>query len=47
MILVLVFTSNDWLDRLFTFLPTSLRRMVIRSIHSTPPAALGKAFEQN
>jgi hypothetical protein len=29
------------------FLPTSLRRTVIRSIHSTPPAALGKAFEQD
>lgn len=47
MILVLVLTSNDWLDRLFTFLPTSLRRSVIRSIHSTPPASLGKAFEQD
>jgi simple sugar transport system permease protein len=47
MILVLVLTSSSWLDRLLAFLPTEARRNVLRGIRARPPAALGKAFEQD
>jgi simple sugar transport system permease protein len=47
MILVLVLTSASWLDRLLSFLPPATRRTVLRNIRATPPAALGKAFEQD
>jgi simple sugar transport system permease protein len=47
MILVLVLTSSDWLERLLKPLPPSLRRLIAQTIHVTPPAALGKTFEQD
>jgi simple sugar transport system permease protein len=47
MILVLVLTSASWLDRLLAFLPAETRRTVLRGIRARPPAALGKAFEQD
>ncbi|MDX2098631.1 MAG: ABC transporter permease [Leptolyngbyaceae cyanobacterium bins.59] len=47
MIFVLVLTSSEWLDRLLSRLPTSLRRVLTQAIRSTPPAALGRAFEQD
>ncbi len=47
MILVLGLTSGDWLERLLLPLPLAVRRAVTRTIRSTPPAALGKGFEQN
>lgn len=47
MILVLVLTSSDWLDRLLSYLPVNTRRALASAIHSAPPAALGKPFEQD
>jgi simple sugar transport system permease protein len=47
MILFLVLTSSEWLERLLKLLPPSLSRVAAQTIHSTPPAALGKAFEQD
>jgi len=47
MILVLVLTSSEWLDRLLSFFPIHTRRAILRTIRSTPPASLGKAFEQD
>ncbi|MBD2101460.1 ABC transporter permease [Leptolyngbya sp. FACHB-261] len=47
MILVLVLTSSDWLDRLLSPLPASLRRTALQTIRVTPPAALGRTFEQD
>jgi general nucleoside transport system permease protein len=47
MILVLVLTSGEWLDRLLSRLPVNWRRPIMRAIHAPPPAALGKAFEQD
>jgi simple sugar transport system permease protein len=47
MILVLVLTSSEWLDRLLKPLPQSVRRLLSQTIHVTPPAALGKTFEQD
>ncbi|MGI0487297.1 ABC transporter permease [Pantanalinema rosaneae CENA516] len=47
MILLLVLTSSRWLEMLFSQLPDRVRRMATQTISSTPPAALGKAFEQD
>jgi simple sugar transport system permease protein len=47
MILVLVLTSGEWLDRLISHLPASWRRPITRAVHAPPPAALGRAFEQD
>lgn len=47
MILVLVLTSGEWLDRLLSIFPAHTRRAILRAIRSTPPASLGKAFEQD
>jgi len=47
MILFLVLTSSEWLERLLKLLPPSLGRAAAQTIHSTPPAALGQAFEQD
>ena len=47
MILVLVLTSGEWLDRLLSFFPAQTRRSILRTIRSTPPASLGRAFEQD
>lgn len=47
MILFLVLTSNEWLERSLQLLPASMRHTIGQTIHSTPPAALGKSFEQD
>ena len=47
MILFLVLTSNEWLDRLLNLLPPALSRTITQLIHSTPPASLGKVFQQD
>ncbi|QZZ21255.1 ABC transporter permease [Leptothermofonsia sichuanensis E412] len=47
MILFLVLTSSEWLERLLKRMPPSLSRAAVQTIHSTPPAALGKVFEQD
>ncbi|MEP0917280.1 ABC transporter permease [Leptolyngbya sp. DQ-M1] len=47
MILLLVFTSSDWLERLLKLLPSPIDNTASELIRSTPPAALGKVFEQD
>jgi general nucleoside transport system permease protein len=47
MILFLVLTSSEWLERLLKLLPPTLNRAATQTIHSTPPAALGRVFEQD
>ena len=47
MILVLMLTSGNLLDRLLIWLPADLRRRVVRTVHAPPPAALGQPFEQD
>ncbi len=47
MILLLVLTSSDWLERSLNRLPPQIARVAGQAIRSTPPAALGKLFEQN
>ncbi len=47
MIVVLALTANDWLDRLLITLPLEWRRTVAQTLRATPPAALGKVFEQD
>lgn len=47
MILVLVLTSNQWLEEFLLRLPPTLRRSIYQVIHVTPPAALGRTFEQD
>jgi general nucleoside transport system permease protein len=47
MILLLVITSSDWLERILKILPSPLDRTASELIRSTPPAALGKVFEQD
>jgi general nucleoside transport system permease protein len=47
MILFLVLTSSDLLKRSLTLLPPTLGRWIGQAIQSTPPAALGKVFEQD
>jgi ABC-type uncharacterized transport system permease subunit len=47
MILFLVFTSSDWLERSLKLLPPQVARAAGHAIYSIPPAALGKPFEQD
>ncbi len=47
MILFLVLTSSDWLERSLKLFPPAIARAAGQAIHSTPPAALGKPFEQD
>ena len=47
MIVFLVLTSSDWLERLLKLFPPAIARAAGQAIHSTPPAALGKLFEQD
>ena len=47
MIAFLVLTSSEWLERSLQLLPPRLKRAAEQTIHSTPPAALGKVFEQD
>lgn len=47
MILFLVLTSSEWLERLLKLLPPALGRAATQTINSTPPAALGQVFEQD
>lgn len=47
MILVMVITSSDWLSHQKLPLPPYLRRWISDIINVTPPAALGKIFEQD
>lgn len=47
MILLLVLTSSQWLERLLKALPSPIDRTASELIRSTPPAALGKVFEQD
>lgn len=47
MILFLVLTSSEWLERLLKLLPAPFDRAASEVIRSTPPAGLGKVFEQD
>jgi len=47
MILLLLLTSSEWVERLLKLLPSPLDRTASELIRSTPPAALGKVFEQD
>jgi simple sugar transport system permease protein len=47
MIVFLVLTSSEWLERLLALLPSVFSRTAAQTIHSTPPAALGQVFEQD
>lgn len=47
MILFLVLTSSTWLERLLKRLPPAFGRAAMQTVHSTPPAALGRVFEQD
>lgn len=47
MILLLVLTSSALLARLLKPLPPSVRRLAAQTIQVTPPAALGRIFEQD
>ena len=47
MIMVLVITSSDFLVNNRLPLPTKIRRWINQTIRITPPAALGKTFEQD
>ncbi|MDX2272017.1 MAG: ABC transporter permease [Cyanobacteriota bacterium] len=44
MILVLVLTSGQWLERLLDPLPYHWRHRLLKILRSTPPAALGQSF---
>ncbi|MDX2244370.1 MAG: ABC transporter permease [Leptolyngbyaceae cyanobacterium bins.302] len=47
MILFLVLTSSEWVERSLKLLPPQVGRFAAQTVHSTPPAALGKVFEQD
>jgi simple sugar transport system permease protein len=47
MILFLVVTSSEWLARSLRLLPPGWSRAAAQTIHSIPPAALGRTFEQD
>ncbi len=46
MILFLVLTSSEWLERVLNLLPLGLKRAIAQTIRSTPPEALGRPFPQ-
>ena len=46
MILVLTLTSSDGLEKLLRNLPPAWQQGALNLLRSSPPAALGKAFEQ-
>ncbi len=47
MIVLLVLTSAGWLDRLASYFPPATRRRLLQMLRTSPPAALGKPFEQD
>jgi general nucleoside transport system permease protein len=47
MILLLVLTSSQFVERVLKALPSPIDRAASELIRSTPPAALGKVFEQD
>ncbi|HIK56881.1 MAG TPA: ABC transporter permease [Synechococcales cyanobacterium M55_K2018_004] len=47
MILFLVLTSSEWLERLLSLFPAAVARALSQAIRSDPPAALGHPFEQD
>jgi general nucleoside transport system permease protein len=47
MILFLVLTSSNWLERSLKLFPPQIARVLGQAIRSTPPAALGQLFEQD
>ena len=47
MILLLVITQSNWLEKLLVKLPHQIARAILPVIRSQPPAALGKVFEQD
>jgi len=47
MILMLALTSGEWLDRLISTLPRSVRQGILNTIRTTPPASLGRVFDQD
>jgi simple sugar transport system permease protein len=47
MIVVLMLTSSEWVERLLSHLPTNTRRSISRALRGAPPAALGRPFEQD
>lgn len=47
MIAFLVLTSSAWLERLLQLLPSPIDNVTSEMIRSTPPAALGRVFEQD
>lgn len=47
MILFLVLTSSEWLERLLSLFPPAVARALSQAIRSNPPAALGHPFEQD
>jgi simple sugar transport system permease protein len=47
MILFLILTSSELLEKLLKLLPTPINHAASEMIRSTPPAALGRVFEQD
>jgi simple sugar transport system permease protein len=47
MILVLVISSGDLVDRFARLFPINIRRAILSAFRTTPPQALGKPFEQD
>ncbi|MBD1911737.1 ABC transporter permease [Leptolyngbya sp. FACHB-8] len=47
MLVFLVLTSSEWLERLLKLLPPGMGRAIVQTIHSSPPASLGRTFQQD
>ncbi len=47
MILVLMVSSGDLVDRMARLFPLGVRRALLRTLRATPPNSLGKPFEQD
>jgi simple sugar transport system permease protein len=47
MILVLVISSGDLIERFARLFPLGIRRAILNGLRSQPPQALGKSFEQD
>jgi ABC-type uncharacterized transport system permease subunit len=47
MILVLIVSSGDLVDRLARLFPLGARRAILRALRATPPNSLGRPFEQD